>query len=144
MTETIGITLNQAVGIIRSLCYECAGKSSVSMRKCPKTNCPAYRLRFATYQLNAFDGIYKQQWMELFERTTEQFKSNGFFPSEIRNVLEAAYQCKNFHPSWIGAACQRILNHGWYKTNEHRKSPIKSVNGRHEYKFVFGFKPDVD
>jgi len=138
MIDTVGISKKQMLDDIKSQCWECAGKSAVNVRGCPKKDCRFYKYRYTLMQLNAFDGVYKQEWMQLFEKTArENFTANGFYPSQVRLIMETVEGGKAFHPSWIGAACQSLLRKGWMKTYEHRVSPLPSCNGRHEYLFVY-------
>lgn len=137
MVEVTGVSKNKMLSDIRSHCFECAGKSAINVRECPSTKCVFYKYRFVTVQLNAFDGIYKEEWKQLFIATAElEFSQTGFFPSQIRLVMETMNGGKAYNSSWIGSACHRMISLGWKKTNEHRVSPIPSCNGRHEYKFI--------
>jgi hypothetical protein len=138
MIKTMGFTDAQMLSDIKSHCWSCSGKSVVNRNGCTAQTCQFFKYRYALVQLNAFDGVYKECWMQLFEKTAvDNFSANGFFPSQIRLIMETVDGGKAFHPSWIGTACHKLTKRGWEKTGEHRVSPLPSCNGRHEYRFVY-------
>jgi hypothetical protein len=97
-------------------------------------------------QLDAFDGAYNENLYEVMVSVAyDNFRYSGFYISDIRKSMADHPSGRNAHRSWIGTGVRKLISKGWKQTNERRASPIRSNNGRKEYRYVYegGFGTEI-